>query len=193
MLVELLIVGFVLVTSTALLILLMEKRKSHHRMPGRTNNTPATRPRGSSWSKGKGESGEKKNWLVGRTGNLTHRTYYIGNRTVTIGRGVSNPIQVSNGKASRVHCRIETAGGALQIVDMNSANGTMVNGRLIKSCPLKHGDEVAVGDDVFVFHERGVFNQDDSLSAKAGGSKARDTTRMVRPDLVDGFDPDNPF
>jgi len=184
---ELIFIGIALLISVLLLIMLVLKRQDRDTAPG-----PSVIPSGDSgrksWNPNAPGGSEKRNWLVGRTGNLTHRTFYLGQRTITIGRGVSNPIQVANGKASRVHCRIETIGEGIQVVDMNSANGTLVNGRVIQRHFLKHGDEINVGDDVFVFHERGNFTQDDTLGAKAGGAKASDTTRMVRPELMPGFE-----
>ncbi len=182
MLFDLIFIGLALLIAVLLLFVMVNRRKDRDVAPGRPMTAPAP-PGRKSWSQGSKEGAEKKNWLVGRTGNLIHRTYYIGQRTITIGRGVSNPIQVGNGKASRVHCRIETVVKGIQIVDMNSANGTMVNGRVIQRHFLKHGDEIHVGDDIFVYHERGNFSQDDTLGAKAGGAKAIDTTRMVRPDF----------
>jgi len=184
---DLIFIGMALLIAVLLFVVMVQRRKDRDVAPGRPQHAPAPQTR-KSWSKGTEEGPEKRNWLVGRTGSLTHRTYFIGQRTITIGRGVSNPIQVGNSKASRIHCRIETVSQGIHLLDLNSANGTLVNGEVVHEHFLKHGDEINVGDDIFIFHEHGKFTQDDTLSAKSLGNKASDTTKMVRPEMMPGFE-----
>lgn len=49
------------------------------------------------------------------------------------------------------HCRLRQIDGRFQILDLESGNRTMVNGRSVQQEWLNHGDEIAVGDSVFVF------------------------------------------
>ena len=64
---------------------------------------------------------------------------------LTIGRGASAGISFNNSHISREHARLFIgADGNLWLLDLNSANGTFVNGkRLLGGCRLFHGDELS--------------------------------------------------
>ncbi len=63
---------------------------------------------------------------------------------VTIGRGSSAGISFNNAHISREHARLFVSTGNLWLLDLNSANGTFVNGkRLHGGCRLFHGDELS--------------------------------------------------
>lgn len=60
-------------------------------------------------------------------------------------------------KCSRVHCQIIKKGGYYAIEDLNSRNGTYVNGKpLTKKSPIKPGDHVHIGKSIFVLSEKAV-------------------------------------
>jgi hypothetical protein len=63
-----------------------------------------------------------------------------------IGRAADNDVVVRDGRASRHHARIVAATGALAIEDLNSANGTFVDGRRVTSAPLALDAVVTIGD-----------------------------------------------
>lgn len=52
---------------------------------------------------------------------------------------------------SRQHCRIEPDGERWLVVDLDSRNGTFVNGRRISRHHLRDGDRLHVGDSVLIF------------------------------------------
>ena len=65
---------------------------------------------------------------------------------VAIGRHAANEIVVTDTRASRSHCVVEQLeDGNFQVRDMGSANGTIVNGQLVKSALLTPGDVIAIG------------------------------------------------
>jgi len=68
-----------------------------------------------------------------------------------LGRGTAADLQLPDGKVSREHCRIDATGVRPTIKDLGSHNGTHVNGERI-ACPtwLSEGDEIAVGDTLFL-------------------------------------------
>jgi len=67
-------------------------------------------------------------------------------RALTIGRDANNDIQLEDRKLSRIHSQIEVMGGRCQIADLNSTNGTMVNGRRITAETwLQVNDEIELG------------------------------------------------
>lgn len=89
--------------------------------------------------------------LVG-TSNGDQREYGVDG-VLTIGRSDRNDIVVRDPKASRRHAEITVENGQIVVRDLESLNGTKVNGELIAGeYPLREGDVVAVGDTPFVYH-----------------------------------------
>lgn len=69
-----------------------------------------------------------------------------GRSAVILGRHRDCDLQVDDGKASRQHCRVEAEGGVWYLVDLDSANGTLLNGRPVRSREkLGHEDIIAIG------------------------------------------------
>ncbi|NLE29859.1 MAG: FHA domain-containing protein [Phycisphaerae bacterium] len=74
-----------------------------------------------------------------------------------IGRG-ADTIQLHDTTISRSHARIMPQNDRYYIQDMESANGTYVNGaRIGKYLQLKHGDRIRVGKTLLVFSEDQTF------------------------------------
>jgi predicted component of type VI protein secretion system len=68
---------------------------------------------------------------------------------VTIGRAPTATLQINHNTLSREHTQFFLQGGQLFVRDMESKNGTYVNGQLVKQAQaLRHGDRVQVGPAV---------------------------------------------
>lgn len=80
--------------------------------------------------------------------------------SVSIGRNPDNNVVVNDPNVSRYHCRIDDNGnGNFFIQDMNSTNGTYVNGqRIYGTAPLRVSDVVKIGDTILPWP--GYFNND---------------------------------
>lgn len=65
--------------------------------------------------------------------------------TVSIGRANNNDIRIKNTTVSSHHAKIVTFYNASYIEDLNSTNGTYVNGKRIKKHTLSTGDVISVG------------------------------------------------
>jgi pSer/pThr/pTyr-binding forkhead associated (FHA) protein len=64
----------------------------------------------------------------------------------TIGRATGADFIVDAALVSRVHCRITAmANGDLEVRDLESTNGTFVNGNRIEAVKLAPGDKIQVG------------------------------------------------
>jgi hypothetical protein len=72
---------------------------------------------------------------------------------VILGRLPTNDIPVEDAKASREHAKIYRQGSKFAIVDLNSSNGTTVNGKTITKQALEHGDLIAIGLVVMEFDD----------------------------------------
>lgn len=72
--------------------------------------------------------------------------YLQPGRPLRIGRGKEAEYQIADGRISRVHCVIQFKSGKPTIEDLDSVNGTFVNGKRVKAAVLQEGDEVGVGD-----------------------------------------------
>jgi hypothetical protein len=68
---------------------------------------------------------------------------------VVVGRSPSSDIVIDEPFVSSTHARFTIQGPALVLEDLNSTNGTLVNGHpLTQPTTLRDGDEVQVGDAV---------------------------------------------
>jgi pSer/pThr/pTyr-binding forkhead associated (FHA) protein len=64
---------------------------------------------------------------------------------VVIGRNPEADVRVDDRWISRVHCEISEINGTLIVRDLDSRNGTLVNGQYIKEAHLMPGDRLTVG------------------------------------------------
>lgn len=69
----------------------------------------------------------------------------VGKNQFKIGRSVTSDLKLLDGKISRDHCIIEMVRDHHIIIDLESANGTIVNGERIKKSLLKEGDFIRLG------------------------------------------------
>ncbi len=82
------------------------------------------------------------------------RSHHLEHRKLTVGRGKDNDIVIADANASRVHARFsQDATGRWKITDLDSTNGTLMNGRPVSSAILKSGDEITIGTTVLQFTE----------------------------------------
>jgi pSer/pThr/pTyr-binding forkhead associated (FHA) protein len=68
----------------------------------------------------------------------------------TIGRAPRADFIVDAALVSRVHCRLSAGAAELEVVDLDSTNGTFVNGARVERAVLKTGDRLGVGKVEFV-------------------------------------------
>ncbi len=72
---------------------------------------------------------------------------------VVIGRGSETQLRLQDASVSRRHAKMMIADGRARVADLESSNGTSVNGeRLEGVADLRSGDVIAVGDVTLVFH-----------------------------------------
>jgi hypothetical protein len=92
-------------------------------------------------------------WLVALSGaglEIGERIDLFGG--VSIGRGADADVQLGDRFASTIHCRVYSRGNAYFLEDMNSTNGTFLNGNRVDGEDQLHDlDEISIGDTTFRF------------------------------------------
>ena len=72
------------------------------------------------------------------------------NESITIGRATSNMLVLNDLQASRQHARLDFENGAWSVRDLNSRNGTFVNGQRVTLQALRPGDQITIGEALLV-------------------------------------------
>jgi len=83
-------------------------------------------------------------------GPLAKGEFLVGSGVV-IGRAQENGICLEDTGVSARHCEIRAEQGRFVLTDLESADGTFVNGIPVKRRELETGDEVTIGSSVFLF------------------------------------------
>lgn len=84
------------------------------------------------------------------------KTYELDEPVVSIGRLPENTISIANMGVSRRHAKIEEdADRKYVLTDLNSLNGTFVNGKRIKKIFLTSGDKITIGKYTILYEENG--------------------------------------
>jgi hypothetical protein len=73
---------------------------------------------------------------------------------VTIGREEGNSIQVNDERVSRFHLKIQEDQEKLVLTDLQSTNGTKVNGESVQLWVLRYGDVIVIGRTLLLFGSR---------------------------------------
>ncbi len=79
------------------------------------------------------------------------RTIPVTSRRVVIGRSRECDVRVSDGNASRRHAELVQEGATYWLVDLDSTNGTELNGRAVTRGKLSDGDRITIGSTEVVF------------------------------------------
>ncbi|MGI8477748.1 MAG: FhaA domain-containing protein [Thermomicrobiales bacterium] len=79
------------------------------------------------------------------TGNQAGLEFIIRKPLTTVGRALDNDIVLESGDVSRHHAKLEFADDSLRVSDLNSTNGTRVNGKTVRMQAVKVGDEIIFG------------------------------------------------
>jgi Protein of unknown function (DUF3662)/FHA domain len=78
----------------------------------------------------------------------------IDRQSVVIGRSKDCDIRLADPNASRRHAEVRQEGTAYWLIDLDSTNGTSVNGRRQQRARLENDDRITVGSTELVFRRR---------------------------------------
>jgi pSer/pThr/pTyr-binding forkhead associated (FHA) protein len=75
----------------------------------------------------------------------------LGPEPLAIGRLPESAVMINDPNASRRHAEIRRVGNDVVVVDLNSTNGTRVNGATVRERKLVDGDQIVIGTTVLRF------------------------------------------
>ncbi|MBV9483377.1 MAG: sigma 54-interacting transcriptional regulator [Acidobacteria bacterium] len=95
--------------------------------------------------------GESNPRLVFIGGPVRESTFALPGGEMPVGRDASNLLSIADPSVSRRHCVLIRDEHGFMIRDLNSRNGTLVNGTPIREHYLAHGDQITIGDSICLF------------------------------------------
>jgi transcriptional regulator with GAF, ATPase, and Fis domain len=101
-----------------------------------------------------------------------------------IGRDPTNLLSINDLSLSRRHCVISRNLDGITIRDLDSRNGTFVNGVAIKESPLLHGDQVSIGDSVLVLLLKDETDEPASGQVKFDDHQTQATAQLNPKDAL---------
>ena len=89
------------------------------------------------------------------SGTGTGRVVPIQQPVTVLGRGTEADVRLTDTGVSRRHAELHLEDGKVTIVDLQSTNGTSVNGRPVDRALLHDGDRLGLGGSLLVFRQDG--------------------------------------
>lgn len=89
--------------------------------------------------------------LIAIDGSSNGATYELNLDETSIGRGSTNVVRINHRSVSRQHCVILRDGNEFRIRDLDSYNGTFVNGIPVKEQILSDADQLRIGSVALLF------------------------------------------
>jgi len=114
-------------------------------------------------------------------GNDQGTRFELEEPVLRIGRDSSNEIQVHDTEVSRRHAEIRQSDGDFAVSDLESSNGTFVNGQRVSRHQLSSGDQIQVGGTLMLFTGRSEEPAEDleTIDIAAAGTP-EDQSRIIR-------------
>src|SRR5215467_11887883 len=94
------------------------------------------------------------------------RVYREMTTPVTIGREEGNVLRLNDERVSRFHAKVQFDNGEVILTDLESTNGTRVNGNVVQIRRLRPGDRIGVGRSLLLFgSEQEIKERIEALSS----------------------------
>jgi len=92
---------------------------------------------------------------------------------VTIGREEGNGLRLNDERVSRFHAKVQVEDGDIILTDLDSTNGTRVNGTAIQIRRLRAGDQVSIGRTMLLFGTMEEIAARRSMAPASSGNQAQ--------------------
>jgi hypothetical protein len=94
-------------------------------------------------------------YLVVQTDGAPPARFDLGGALIAVGRAADNDVILDDPQVSRHHCQLKLQHGAYSFVDLQSRNGSAVNGQRVEEVALADGDRIRIGNTTIEFRLRG--------------------------------------
>jgi len=81
---------------------------------------------------------------------------YLNKTSTVLGRNETSDVVIANSDVSGRHCLLDIQTRGISILDLDSTNGTFVNGTLVRDAFLNPGDRIELGPCVFVINREAL-------------------------------------
>lgn len=122
--------------------------------------------------------------LLSIAGPLKNSMLAVTGTEFSIGRDPSNLLAVNDPSLSRRHCLLLRENGGLVIKDLESRNGTFVNGNAVQQAALRHGDQISIGDSMFILLLREGPEETGMVRVEFDGDLTHSTTQIAPQDAL---------
>lgn len=87
-------------------------------------------------------------WVIRTNTNAATPSSFrlLQGNTKTLGRAAGADFVLDATMVSRLHCRLTAGATELEVEDLESTNGTYVNGARVSRAVMRSGDRLTVGD-----------------------------------------------
>ncbi len=108
--------------------------------------------------------------------------YNLNEPIMRLGRDPNSAIQIHDTEVSRQHAEIRRVADSYALIDLNSSNGTYVNGQRVRQHQLNSGDQVQVGSTLMLYTGPAEESQEDLAKVISIGAPAErtDGSRIIR-------------
>ena len=89
--------------------------------------------------------------IVVIAGPLEGSVFELGGAELSVGRDSTNRVRLADSLLSRRHCRVTRSADGFLLTDLESLNGTFVNGRPVREHLLADGDRIDAGESRLIF------------------------------------------
>ncbi len=89
------------------------------------------------------------------TGGAAERVVLLSRPVTVVGRGAEADLRLPDTGVSRAHAELRVDGDRVQVVDLQSTNGTLVNGQRIQEAELRDGDRLDIGATGLIYRSEG--------------------------------------
>ena len=128
--------------------------------------------------------------LFAISGPLRDSIFALPGGEIPVGRDPANLVSIPDPALSRRHCLLLHDDHGYRIRDLESRNGTFVNGVPVKESPLRHGDQISIGDSVLLLQLQEETAHDAPEHVEFDESTAAQATAQYRPQDVLYLQPD---
>ncbi len=125
--------------------------------------------------------GTSPEWTLKSTASWMENEVFPINKKASLGRDASCDISIPVEHLSRRHAEVEAKGGKLLVRDLDSSNGTFLNGQRITESYAKPGDKIKL--DVITFEVIGPIEDPNKTIVRSAPSSAvrKKTKPIIQP------------